>query len=230
MRQLTKLKRFTWLPIPKFEPAVAAHTKYSHFYKTPNGQLFKSVTTMLYKTENPSYNLQKWRKEKGEAVANYITNESKEDGTAAHSIFEKYINNKTIPDLALLTWGHFRQIQPLLDKIDDVYATELPLYSYEMSLAGTADCVAKYDGVESLIDFKTSRKKKKEQWIENYYLQATAYTRMWNKLTGKNINQFAILISCRDGVLQEFIQKPSDYYSLLNERLEKFKEIGGYNN
>ena len=71
---------------------------------------------------------------------------------------------------------------------------------------------------------------KKEEWIENYFLQATCYAKMWNDLTGNFINQMAILISCEDGMVQEFIRKPSDYYSLLDERLEKFEEIGGYSN
>ena len=220
--------------LPYFEHAVPQHTKYNHFYKAPDGQVFKSVTTMTGKTtpQKRSIGLKKWRAEKGDAVANYITNESKDDGTAAHTIFEKYLNNDPIPKLALLTWGHFQQMKPLLDRIDDVYATEIPLYSYEMRLAGMADCIAKYDGIETLVDFKTSKQPKKEEWIENYFLQATIYAKMWNKLTGKNINRFAILISVKEPYMmtQEFVGKPSEYESLLKERLEKFQEIGGYSN
>ncbi len=227
-----QLKKFTWIPLPHFEHAVPQHTKYNHFYKAPDGQVFKSVTTFTGKTTPPEklIGLKKWRAEKGDAVANYITNESKEDGTAAHSIFEKYLNNDPIPELALLAWGHFMQMKPLLDKIDHIYATEIPLYSYEMRLAGMADCIAKYDGVESLVDFKTSKKPKLEKYIENYFLQATIYAKMWNKLTGKNVNQFAILVSVKEPIMmtQEFVGKPSDYYSLLDERLEKSEEIGGY--
>ena len=123
-------------------------------------------------------------------------------------------------------------MKPLLDRIDDVYATEIPLYSYEMRLAGMADCIAKYDGIETLVDFKTSKQPQKEEWIENYFLQATIYAKMWNKLTGKNINRFAILISVKEPYMmtQEFVGKPSEYESLLKERLEKFQEIGGYSN
>jgi ATP-dependent exoDNAse (exonuclease V) beta subunit len=228
--QQTELKQFTWIPLPKFEHAVPQHTKYNHFYKTPDGQVFKSVTTMTGKTSPPSDGIARWKASVGQQVANYITNESMDDGTAAHGIFEKYLNNETIPEIALLTWGHFMQMKPLLDRIDNVSATEIALYSYEMKLAGMADCIAQYDGIDSVIDFKTSRKPKKEEWIENYFLQATIYAKMWNKLTGKNINQFAILISVRDPymITQEFVGKPSDYESLLKERLEKFEEIGGY--
>ena len=223
-----QLKRFTWIPLPKFDQSIPQHTKYNHFYKAPDGQIFKSVTTMLYKTSPKSDGLKYWRANVGASVADYITEEAKKNGTATHGIIEKYLNNESIPELALLIRGHFSQIKPLLDKIDHISATEIPLYSYEMKLAGMADCIAKYDGADTLIDFKTSRKQKKEEWIENYFLQATIYAKMWNDLTGNFINQMAILISCEDGKVQEFIRKPSDYWTLLAERLEKFQEIGGY--
>lgn len=229
MRQFNSLKHFTWLPLSKFDQSIPEHTDKSHFYRAPDGHVFKSVTTMVNSTSSSSEGIRRWRATVGASVADYISEESRNNGKATHSIIEKYLNNDPIPELALLIRGHFSQIKPLLDKIDDIYATEIPLHSYSMKLAGTADCIGKYDGVECLIDFKTSRKKKKEEWIENYFLQASAYTRMWNKLTEKNIKQLAILISCEDGKIQEFIRKPSDYYSLLDERLQKFKEIGGYN-
>ncbi len=221
---LTNLKKFTWVPLPPFEHVIPQHTKYSHFYKAPNGELFKSVTTMLYNTSSKSDGIRRWRESIGSSVADFITEEAKKNGIITHGVIEKYLNNEKIPELALLVRGHFSQLKLLLDKIDNIYATEIPLYSYDMKLGGMADCIGEYDGVDSLIDFKTSRRMKKEEWVENYFLQATCYSKMWNDLTGIFINQIVILISCEDGKIQEFIRKPSDYYSLLNERLEKFKE------
>ncbi|MCH9657188.1 exonuclease [archaeon] len=223
-----QLKHFTWIPLPKFEQAVPQHTKYNHFYKAPDGQVFKSVTTMLYKTSPKSDGIKYWRAKVGSSVADFITEEAKKNGTGTHNIIEKYLNNEPIPELSLLIRGHFSQLKPLLDKIDHISATEIPLYSYEMRLAGMADCIGKYDGIDTLIDFKTSRTRKKEEWIENYFLQATIYAKMWNSLTGNFVNQMAILISCEDGTVQEFIRKPSDYWTLLDERLKKFEEIGGF--
>jgi len=94
-----------------------------------------------------------------------------------------------------------------------------------MKLAGTADCVAEYNGVQSIIDFKTSNKKKDESYIENYFLQATAYSIMWKELTSQTIPQIVILVSSNDGSLQEFVKKPTEYEKLLSEKLIEFEEI-----
>ena len=231
MNELDNIKRFTWIPLPKFERAIPVHTKNAHYYKTPRGDVFPSVTTMLRKVEKPSPGLLAWRDSKGESVANHIIHEAKENGTATHSIIEKYLNNKPLSELTLLVKGHFRQMLPLLNKIDQIYATEIPLYSYSMRLAGMADCIAKYDGISSVIDFKTSRTKKKEEWIENYFLQATAYCTMWNQLTGNKIKQIVILISSEDKTtledasVQKFVRNPKDYESILSEKLEQFQKM-----
>ena len=228
MIKLEDLKRFTWVPLPRFDDATTAHTDYTHLYKTPRGDIFKSVTTMLYKVEGTSPGIERWKVSVGEQVAKHITEESKRIGTATHEIIEQYLNNEKPSELALLVRGHFTQLKELLDNIDEIFATEQILYSYDMSLAGTADCIAKYKGIESIIDFKTSKKKKKEEWIENYFLQATIYARMWHELTGRIIKKIVILISCEDGTVQEFVKSPIDYEGVVDEKLKKFREMGGF--
>ena len=96
-----------------------------------------------------------------------------------------------------------------------------------MKLAGTADVIAEYNGILSVIDFKTSNKKKQESTdqMTNYFLQATAYAKMWEELTKQKIEQIVILISNNDGHLQEFVKKPADYNTLLSEKLKQFEEI-----
>jgi genome maintenance exonuclease 1 len=226
--ELKNLKRFTWRPMPKFDQAKEAHTEFTHLYETPRGDILKSVTTFLSKVKGLNPGIERWKQNVGVSVANHISKESKSEGTATHKIIEQYLNNEIPSDLALLVRGHFLQLKDYLDKIDDIYATEQILYDYEMSLAGTADLIGKYDGIESLVDFKTSKQFKKEEWIEDYFLQASIYSIMWNRLTGKQIKQIVILISSKDGTTQEFIKNPRDYYSLIDSKLKKFREMGGF--
>lgn len=228
MIKLDDLKRFTWIPMPRFEPAQTAHTQYTHLYKTPRGDVLKSVTTMLYKVQGKNIGIEKWKQDVGISVAKHITEESKTVGTATHKIIEQYLNNEKLEDLTLLVRGHFSQLKSLLDNIDDIYATEQVLYSYDMSLAGTADCIAKYNGIDSIVDFKTSNKKKKDEWIQDYFLQASIYARMWHELTGKKIEQIVILISGKDGSVDEFVRNPSDYHDAIDQKLKKFRELGGF--
>ena len=148
------------------------------------------------------------------------------NGSTVHEVIEHYLNNKTTDiSLPLLVQSHLQNLKPLLHNINNISFTEIPLYSDSIKLAGTADCVAEYDGVLSIIDFKTSNKKKDESYIENYFLQATAYCTMWKELTTQTIPQIIILISSNDGSLQEFVKKPTDYDSLLSEKLTEFEEI-----
>jgi len=159
-------------------------------------------------------------------IAKYISKTAMSNGSNVHEIIEHYLNNKNQSiKLPLLVQAHLQNLKPLLHNINNISCTEIPLYSNGMKLAGTADCVAEYDGVPSIIDFKTSNKKKDESYIENYFLQATAYCMMWKELTSQIIPQIVILISSNDGSLQEFVKKPSEYEKSLSQKLIEFEEI-----
>ena len=99
------------------------------------------------------------------------------------------------------------------------------MYSVKLETAGTCDCIAEYKGELSIIDFKTSRKKKKDEWITDYYLQGTAYALMFEEMTGIKINQVVILISGEDGSVGEYIVKTADYTESLNEKLSLYKTV-----
>jgi len=233
-------KKFTWItPIPPpFTPAKLIPTTYGHYYTNPQGVRYPSVTTMFSKLmpfeESPGYDywLKKIKNEDrvdmsgAKAISMYISRVSRENGSTVHDTIEHYLNNKnTDIQLPLLVQAHLENLKPLLYNINNISYTEIPLYSDVMKLAGTADCVAEYNGVPSIIDFKTSNKKKDESYITNYFLQATAYAKMWEELTKQTIPQIVILISCNDCSLQEFVRKTTDYDSLLFEKLKKFEEI-----
>jgi genome maintenance exonuclease 1 len=119
-------------------------------------------------------------------------------GTAIHTICEDYLLNKDLypEDVMPSNVMTFTNIKPILDKrIGQIYAVEAPLYSKTLNTAGRTDCIADFDGVVSIVDFKTSLKPKKEEWIEDYFLQATCYSLMAEALSDLKIPQIAIIIS-----------------------------------
>jgi len=206
-----------------------------HYYLTPNGDTFPSVTTMLSATSDNKESLKRWRNNVGHDVANYITLQATKNGTATHEIIEKYLNNqisdtpsfplRSSQDHSLLSKAHLSQLKPLLHNIDNIRCTEIPLYSDSLRLAGTCDCIAEYDNKLSIIDFKTSRKQKKESWIENYFLQGTAYSEMYEYLSNVKIDQIVILISGEDGTVSEFVKETNQYRDILDQRLLQFAKI-----
>jgi hypothetical protein len=167
------------------------------YYALPSGEKFKSVTTVLSERMDKTA-LYEWRKRVGEAEATKISVQAARRGTSIHAIAERYVLNeedfykKEMPSNVDM----FNQIKPVVDEfIDNIYGVELPLFSKTLKAAGKSDLIAEYDGIPSIIDFKTSRKLKKIEWIENYLLQATAYSLMFESLYKIKIPQIVIIIA-----------------------------------
>lgn len=201
--------------------AILEEKNNQHFYTTPEGKVYPSITTILSKTSN-KYSINSWKKRVGENVAKHISQQAMATGTSTHKLIESYLNNENYEINDLLPKAHFQNLKPLLHNICNIYYTEIPLYSDALKVAGTCDCIADYNGTLSIIDFKTSRKKKEEKWIENYFIQGAAYSLMWEELTGIKIDQIVILISGEDGSIAEFVKLTSDYVELLKNKLEMY--------
>jgi len=168
--------------------------------------------------------------EAGEAIGKYVMINAGNIGTKLHKMCENYLNNEfqsttnTLPfDTPLLPTAHFHNIKPLLDRIDNIRGQEIQMFSKNMGLAGTVDCVAEFDGVPCIIDFKTSRKLKKEEWIDSYYMQATAYSLMWEENTGEKIEHLRILMTAETGENHVFVSHRDDWIEQLFETIETFK-------
>ena len=134
------------------------------------------------------------------------------------------VSNEESEEKNIFAKAHFNNIEPLLANIDLINGLETKLCSKRLGLAGTVDCIAQYKGVDSIIDFKTSSKKKKDEWIKKYFLQTTAYSIMWEELTGIKVTQIVILITGEDGSREEYIRNRDDYVEELEEVIAKYTE------
>lgn len=194
-------------------------------YVTPEGDKYPSVTTVLSILSEEA--IQSWRVRVGEEEANKISRKASIRGTAVHLIIERYINNEEnfkenfMPHII----ESFENVRPILDnRIGDVYAQEAPLYSHHLGLAGRVDCVGVFDDKPSIIDFKTSRKLKKKEWIEGYFVQESAYAIMWEERTGMPITQLVTIIAVDNEEPQVFIEHRDNWTSKLLETINEYKQ------
>ena len=118
----------------------------------------------------------------------------------------------------------FKIAKPKLNLIDNIYALEGPLYSKQLGIAGTVDCIAEYKDTLSIIDFKTSTKERSDEWNENYYIQTSAYAEMFEERTGMELNQIVILVVTEDGTVQEFIKNKTDYLPMLEDAVNAWRK------
>jgi genome maintenance exonuclease 1 len=204
----------------KIAPSKLIETDDSHFYETPSGYTYPSVNTVLSKTRDNT-SLKKWRDR--EPHADYILRTAVSLGTQTHKLIECYLKSGDFPlDYKLLAHAHFKKILPYLQNITDIYGIEQTLYSDKLKMGGTTDCIAKYKGKVSIIDFKTKRRKPKEQYLEDYFIQTTAYGLMFQGLTGIKVESIVILVSAEDNTTMEIIKNPADYMLKLKNRIDQY--------
>ena len=179
------------------------------FYITPDGNAYPSITTVLSLQNKPS--LEKWKKDVGEKEAKRISKESMRIGTAVHQMAEFYLSNYIIKlkNEEKKIVDTFNRLRFLLGNINNIVGVEIPLFSDLLRVAGTTDCIAEYNGELSVIDFKTSRRPKKEEWIDDYYMQTFAYKLMFEEMTGIKIKQIVILVACVEQFEVQVFKKPA---------------------
>jgi|TARA_X000001036_G_scaffold439600_1_gene491354 genome maintenance exonuclease 1 len=167
-----------------------------------------------------------WRKKVGEEVANNITRKATHRGTDAHTLIEEYLNNsETFSDVLPLSQFLFKQAKPELNKIDNILCQETALYSTQLGIAGSVDCIAEFDGELAVIDFKTSAKPKPREWIEDYFVQCAAYACMLYEMKGIMVKKFVIIMTCEDGECVVYEERDKKkYINLLSEYIREFVE------
>ena len=191
-------------------------------YVTPTGEKYPSVTTVLsnYKKDG----IIKWRKRVGEKEANKISTKASRRGTKVHKLCEDYLNNESAfqgytPDNVDM----FKTIQPTLNEIEVVYAQERTLFSHHLKTAGRVDCVGKFRGKTHIIDFKTSNKPKKWEWIDNYFMQGSAYSVMSEEMTAVPVPYIAIIIAVADDTPQVFVENRDTWINKFIEVRNDYK-------
>ena len=185
-----------------------------------DGKNYPSVTSVLGIKKKKE--LANWRQSIGEDVANWEMGRAARRGKSTHTLVEQYLKGETPSERSVLPLGLFKLMRPYVDQIDNIHMIEQVMYSKELGLAGQTDCIAEYNGKLSVIDFKTANKERKESWIDNYFLQCTAYATMYKELYGKNIDQIVVLIASEDGAMQSFIKETKDYMEPLKKSIEEF--------
>jgi genome maintenance exonuclease 1 len=164
-----------------------------------------------------------WRKKVGDEEADRITKAATSRGTDMHTLVEDYLHNRNLSDVQPISDFLFKIAKTDLNRINNIYALEGSLYSKQLGIAGTVDCIAEYDGELAIIDFKTSKKPKPREWIEHYFVQCMAYGCMLYELTGISVKKLVIIMSCENGECVVYEERnKTKYIKLLAHYIRKF--------
>ena len=196
------------------------------YYKTRTGNLYPSVTTVLGKMSDKTA-LEEWKKRVGEAEAARVSAFASSRGTKIHSMCEDYVLGLE-PDLDMPAHkATFMQVKKVLDEsIDNVRALECTLISDNLQIAGTCDLVAEYNGDLAIIDYKTSAKYKKKEWIEGYFMQASLYSYMLWEMTGIQAKKIVIIIAVDDSNNpQVSIEDPRNYIEKAADLVRSYHKL-----
>ena len=220
------MKTFNYVDgLPELVSLVTEEIDGKRLYITPTGIKVPSVTTVLGYSKKQM--IEDWKERVGHDTAQKISTRASIRGTKFHNMMERYLRNDSnlfedvMPDMKQA----FRDMQKVVDKIDNIHYIEGQLHSSQLGIAGRTDVIGEFDGKLSIIDFKTSTRLKRKDWIENYFEQGTAYALMYEELVGTPIDQIVILISV-DGETepQVFIEEKVHHIENLMAKIQQYKK------
>jgi len=203
-----------------YSPLERVNVNGSRHYQTPGGQPLPSVTTVLSALKDKTA-LHEWRRRVGNEEADRIMRLATGIGTQVHLHLERFILEEDRPTGSNLIHQMAKELSDIvidkgLSNLDECWGTEVPLY-YPGLYAGTADCIGVWNGNPAMVDFKTTRKPKKREWIDDYFLQGAAYASAHNELYGTNIRTIVIMMIGWDaeadnlGNYQEFVVEGEEF-------------------
>jgi len=210
------------IELPEMESTTLDGIRY---YPTPTGNMYPSITSVT-----SHYNRQvfkEWRERVGNVEADRICKESTTRGTNFHQICQDYLENKLLESDRYDEEAYFMfdSAKTELDNINNIHAIESSLYSDYLGIAGRVDCIAEFDGELAVIDFKTSKKIKPEEWIQQYFVQEVAYACMYHELTGNVVKQLVTIMVTPEGEVKVFKKTNlAHYIVLLTKYIKKFIE------
>tara|TARA_Y100000592_G_scaffold44229_2_gene70129 strand:- start:9583 stop:10272 length:690 start_codon:yes stop_codon:yes gene_type:complete len=201
--------------------------RYYHVPGTDKLVRLPSITSVISHRNREKF--KEWRKRVGEEEANNITRKATHRGTDAHTLIEEYLNNvdpEEMTKVLPLSEYLFKQAKPTLDKIDNILCQEQAMFSYQLGIAGSVDCIAEFDGELAIIDFKTSKKPKPREWIEDYFVQCAAYACMLYEMKGTTVKKLVIIMTCENGDVEVYEEyDKSKYIRLLTEYIREFVQF-----
>tara|TARA_A100001035_G_scaffold193367_1_gene154603 strand:- start:260 stop:937 length:678 start_codon:yes stop_codon:yes gene_type:complete len=204
-----------------YEDLVADTSETGRVYVAPDGSRFPSVTTVLSILSEDA--IRAWRLRVGEEEANKVGHRASNRGTAVHSIIEGYLKNEPTDDYLPHIKQSLQNLRPILDQsIGKIFGLEVALFSRHLGMAGRCDCVAEFDGVPSIVDFKTSKRVKKKENISNYFAQMSAYAIMFEERTGMPITNTVIVMDVDDNEPLVFKEHRDNWTKLLIDTKKEY--------
>lgn len=191
-------------------------------YITEDGVILPSVTTIL--SYQPKTEVDAWRKRVGETKAKQVLHKATTRGNGLHFLIDQYLNNETefpgaMPDALEMLYA----LKPHLNNINNIRYLEVPLYSTLIGMAGRADCIASYNDIPSIVDFKQARKSRTEAMVHNYFIQCTAYALLYTDMTNVKVTQGVILMAIEDNQPQVFVFDIRKYIPDLVKAIQIYK-------
>jgi len=198
-----------------------------------NDEKLPSVTTILSATQSAEKraSLEKWKREKGEAVAEQIKNTAANRGSIMHHIIESYLLGQRHADLSDLGKQAGVMAQTIYNEglegcMDEIWGSEVALYYPEL-YAGATDLVGVYEGKEAIVDFKQSNKPKRREYVEDYFTQLVAYAMAHNTIYGTKINKGVVLMCTKDNYFQRFVVEGQEFNRYVWQWLRRVDEYYG---
>ena len=212
---------FVNLDLPKLERETIEGVRY---YSVPDeDELLKLVSITSITSHYNKEIFTNWRKRVGNETADRITKAATSRGTDMHTLTENYLKNAELPPVQPMAEFLFKISKSKLKHINNIHALEGSLYSKQLGIAGTVDCIAEYENELAIIDFKTSKKPKPREWIDHYFVQCMAYGCMLYELTGIPVKKLVIIMACENGECVVYEERyKAKYIKLLTEYIEKF--------
>jgi genome maintenance exonuclease 1 len=194
------------------------------YYSVPDeDQLLKLVSITSVTSHFNKEIFVKWRKRVGVEEADKITKAATSRGTDMHTLVENYLYNRDLPPVQPISDFLFKIAKSELNRINNIYCLEGALYSKQLGVAGTTDCIAEFDGELAIIDFKTSKKPKPRDWIENYFVQAMFYGMALYEMTDIKVKKLVIIMACENGECVVYEERDlNKYMKLVVEYIKKF--------
>jgi genome maintenance exonuclease 1 len=213
---------------PKFPKLETHNIAGLRWYEVPSGDKYPSITSVLGKQPDKIEGLKKWRERIGDVQANVVSRRAASRGTSFHHMCEDYLVEEIFDEEKhksknFLAWAMFGQVKKTIDeRVGDIFLMEQAMYSTKYKVAGRVDLIAMFDGVPTIIDWKTSTTMKKDEWNTDYYTQCSAYADMYTEHTGELIEDLAIIMVSEDGEVEVFKKKVGDYKDRLDTIMEEF--------